>query len=123
MSGTKAQLIVSIFSKLELPGPTRLPVCVWRACALERSVRVSDYFLHCQYAPAVLKQLACVATDLARLIEEGKEPPSYCAPAGAPALTTKSTLAEARVALLARGVRTSEDVALLELVLKGVVDT
>jgi hypothetical protein len=74
-----------------------------------------------KHAPAALKQLACAATELAHLINSGQEPARYRAPAGAPPLKLSSTLAEARVALLARGIRTRRHLAMLELAMRGVV--
>jgi hypothetical protein len=113
-SGTKAELIVGILGALGLPGPARLPLRLWRACVLERCMRLEDTFLRCQYAPEPLRRLAVDALDLASFVTLGDAVDGFEGPEGAPPLALSSTLAETRAALAARGVRTRKDLDELE---------
>jgi hypothetical protein len=120
--GTKEELTASIFTALGLPGPTRLPVRAWRACMLERCVRISDEFLGGRFVPRALQLMAGTANQLAAFVAENGELDPYCPAAeGAPALDVSATLADARAALLARGVCTEGELYTLEAVLEGVI--
>jgi hypothetical protein len=110
---TKEELIKAILGALGLPGPTRLPLRLWRACMLERCITVGDV-MFLEVLPVVLERLAESTIILGHMFVDGQEPARYRAPEGAPPLTASLTLAEARTALLARGVRTFEDLAALQ---------
>jgi hypothetical protein len=75
-------------------------------------VRVGDV-KHMGVLPLVLDRLSDSVIALGHMFVDGQVPARYRGPDGAPPLTASLTLAEARTALLARGVRTFEDLAAL----------